>query len=37
MAIIWEGVLKNGTQEERDKVSHYINDLITAEQEKARM
>ena len=31
------GVLKNGTQEERDKVSHGINDLITAEQEKARM
>lgn len=31
------GVLKNGTQEERDKVSHCINDLITAEQEKARM
>ena len=24
------GVLKNGTQEEQDKVSHCINDLITA-------
>lgn len=29
--------LKNGTQEERDKISHCINDLITAGQEKARM
>lgn len=28
------GVLKNGAQEERDKVSHGINDLITAEQKK---
>lgn len=27
------GVLKNGTQEEQDKVSHCINDLITAKQE----
>lgn len=27
------GVLKNGTQEERDKVSHCINDLITVMQE----
>lgn len=27
------GVLKNGTQEEQDKVSHCINDLITDKQE----
>lgn len=27
-------VLKNEAQEERDKVSHGINDLITAEQKK---
>ena len=27
-------VLKNGAQEERDKISHGINDLITAEQKK---
>lgn len=31
------GVLKNGPQKGRDKVSHCINDLITAEQEKAKM
>ena len=26
-------VIKNGTQEEQDKVSHCVNDLITAKQE----